>query len=414
MSSFGTVLRVSTFGESHGRALGVVMDGFPGNFLFSPSVVQESLERRRPGQSSVTTSRQEPDQLVIASGVQPAKQQGCLVTLGSTICMFVENVDHRPEDYQGKKQMRVVPLNDPTSPSVDATFPTGPELFATIPRPSHADLSYHLKFGVSARSGGGRSSGRETLARVAAGALCALYLRQQYAIEIVAFVSATGSVCLPEVTTFIPSVPNCVHQTALCGCTLTTAQVDASVMRCPCAVTSAKMQALAEAVRDDGDSIGSQVTCFIKNLPCGLGEPVFDKLSALLAHAMLSIPACKGFELGPGFSVVAMRGSINNDAIFSFDPSTKTCIMSSKNFNAGMQGGISNGSPVYFNVAFKPPSTISKSQRTIDTTGRPVEVQFIGRHDPVIGPRAVPVVEAMAALVVMDLLLLQQRNLLQP
>lgn len=354
-SSFGTLLKTTTFGESHGRGVGAVLDGLPAGLSLCEADIQGQLDRRRPGQSALTTERSEVDQVRILSGVDNGR------TLGTPIAMRVENQDQRPGDY-GEMD--------------------------TVPRPSHADYTYRVKYGIAARSGGGRASARETIGRVAAGAVADKWLREHYGIEIVAWVDAVGDIAAP----------------ALNIETLSRQSVDAHSVRCPDAATAAAMADLIAAVREAKDSVGGIVTCVCRNVPAGLGEPVFDKFEALLARAMLSIPATKGFEIGAGFAAARMRGSVHNDPFIERDGRLATA----SNHSGGIQGGISNGEPVVFRVAFKPPATIGLSQQTVDYQGRPATLEARGRHDPCVVPRAVAIVEAMAALVIGDLILRQQ------
>jgi chorismate synthase len=356
-SSLGTVFRVTTFGESHCKGVGAVVDGCPARLPLTEADIQPQLDRRRPGQSALTTPRQEADQVTILSGTEKG------VTLGTPIALLVANRDQRPEDY-GE--------------------------MAAIPRPSHADWTYLLKYGIKASSGGGRSSARETIGRVAAGAIAEKLLRIRHGIEIVAWVSRAGSVECP-----MPDVA-----------AVTRAQVDASAVRCPDAASAARMIDLIQRTRDEADSVGGVLTCVCRNVPAGWGEPVFDKLEARLAHAMLSIPATKGFEIGSGFDGSRLKGSEHNDRFEVRDGRLRT----RTNNSGGVQGGISNGEPIVFRVAFKPPATIGKAQPTVDLDGNEVVLEAKGRHDPCVVPRAVPIVEAMAALVLIDLSLCQGRN----
>lgn len=356
-SSLGTVFRVTTFGESHCKGVGAVVDGCPARLPLTEADLQPQLDRRRPGQSALTTPRQEADQVTILSGTEKG------VTLGTPIALLVANRDQRPEDY-GE--------------------------MAAIPRPSHADWTYLLKYGIKASSGGGRSSARETIGRVAAGAIAEKLLRIRHGIEIVAWVSRAGSVECP-----MPDVA-----------AVTRAQVDASAVRCPDAASAARMIDLIQRTRDEADSVGGVLTCVCRNVPAGWGEPVFDKLEARLAHAMLSIPATKGFEIGSGFDGSRLKGSEHNDRFEVRDGRLRT----RTNNSGGVQGGISNGEPIVFRVAFKPPATIGKAQPTVDLDGNEVVLEAKGRHDPCVVPRAVSIVEAMAALVLIDLSLCQGRN----
>jgi chorismate synthase len=354
-SSFGTLLKTTTFGESHGRAVGAVLDSLPAGLALREADIQAQLDRRRPGQSELTTERSEVDRVRILSGLENGR------TLGTPIAMRVENRDQRPGDY-GEMDL--------------------------VPRPSHADYTYRVKYGIAARSGGGRASARETVGRVAAGAAADKWLREDYGIDIVAWVASVGNIAAPDLNLE----------------TLSRQSVDAHPVRCPDPKTAAAMTDLITAVRTARDSVGGIVSCVCRNVPAGIGEPVFDKLEALLAHAMLSIPATKGFEIGSGFAAARMRGSRHNDVFVERNGRLATAT----NHSGGVQGGISNGEPVVFRVAFKPPATIGLPQETVDYQGRPATLEARGRHDPCVVPRAVPIVEAMAALVIGDLILRQQ------
>jgi chorismate synthase len=354
-SSFGALFRVTTFGESHGAGVGVVVDGCPPGMKLKEADIQPQLDRRRPGQSTLTTPRQETDQVRILSGVEGGR------TLGTPIGLLVANRDQRPGDYAAMSR---------------------------IPRPSHADFTTEAKYGIRAASGGGRSSARETVGRVAAGAIAEKYLRENFGVEIVAWVSAVG-----EWDASLPDMDR-----------LTREEVDLTPVRCPDSATASRMEEAILWAKDEGDSLGGIVTCVCRNVPAGLGEPVFDKLEALLAHAMLSLPATRGFDLGSGFAGTRMRGSSHNDPFVWKEGRLGT----RTNFSGGVQGGISNGEPIPFRVAFKPPATIGRTQRTADMDGREVELAAEGRHDPCVLPRAVPIVEAMTALVLADLALIQK------
>ncbi|MBL8027423.1 MAG: chorismate synthase [Fibrobacteres bacterium] len=348
-SSFGKSFRVSTFGESHCKAVGAVVDGCPAGIKLTETDIQPQLTRRRPGQSKISTPRDEKDTVTILSGTENG------ITLGTPIAMMVLNEDQRPNDY---KEMEFVP------------------------RPSHADFTYLMKYGVKAQSGGGRSSARETIGRVAAGALAEKILKEKHGIEIIAWVSSVGDIDCTQ-----PNFDTINRQI-----------IDANIVRCPDSNAAAEMESLILKVKDEKDSIGGIVSCVIRNVPAGWGEPVFDKLEALLAHAMLSLPASKGFEFGSGFAGVKMRGSEHNDPFVMKNGKlgTKT------NFSGGIQGGISNGEHIYFRVAFKPPATIGLPQKTADMNGKEVILEAKGRHDPCVVPRAVPMVETMAALVLIN------------
>lgn len=354
-STFGTLFRVTTFGESHCKGVGAVVDGCPPRMALSEADIQPQLDRRRPGQSALSTPRNEQDAVTILSGTENG------FTLGTPIGLFVANRDQRPGDYKGMQ---------------------------SIPRPSHADFTYQLKYGVRASSGGGRSSARETIGRVAAGAIAEKMLREGYGVEIVAWVSSVGSIDAPGVN----------------EAKLTRAEVDGSAVRCPDEASAKAMTEAIEAARDARDSIGGIVTCVCRGVPPGWGEPVFDKLEAKLAQAMLSLPATKGFEIGSGFAGTRMRGSEHNDPFMM----KKDRLGTRTNRSGGVQGGISNGESILIRVAFKPPATIGLPQRTADFDGNETTLEATGRHDPCVVPRAVPIVEAMAALVLADAALCQK------
>ncbi len=357
-SIFGTLYRVSTFGESHCKGVGVVVDGCPPNLSLTEDDIQPQLDRRCPGQSDVTTARDEKDKVSILSGTENG------VTLGTPIALLVANRDQRPVDYSD---------------------------MASIPRPSHADYSYQMKYGIRASSGGGRSSARETIGRVAAGAIAEKILQERFGIEIVSWVNS--------VATF--SAINLDLNT------ISRSSVDKSLVRCPdLQIADSMMEAIKDAKRNN-DSLGGIVSCICRNVPAGWGEPVFDKIEAKLAQAMMSLPATKGFEIGSGFSGTRILGSEHNDMFFKKGENLGT----RTNNSGGVQGGISNGEPIVFNIAFKPPATIGKPQQTVDFDGNPVILEAKGRHDPCVVPRAVPIVETMAALVLLDLALRQQAKL---
>ena len=357
------------------------------------SDIQPQLTRRRPGQSALTTPRDEKDRVHIQSGTEFG------ITLGTPIGLMVKNEDQRPKDYGGSTM----------------------DMF---PRPSHADFTYQEKYGVRASSGGGRSSARETIARVAAGTIAEKYLNQAHNVEIVAFVSSVGEEELFPPTQEHPApFANPAHLKLLD--TITRGGVDSFIpVRCPDQGASDRMAAKVAEFRDKKDSIGGTVTCVIRNPPVGLGEPCFDKLEASLAQAMLSIPATKGFEIGSGFGGTAIPGSIHNDPFASVDNDTSngltnghtqtnhyhqpSGLRTTTNNSGGIQGGISNGSPIYFRVAFKPPATIGQAQHTASFAGVQGTLEAKGRHDPCVVPRAVPIVEAMAALVIMDAVMAQE------
>ena len=317
-STFGNIFRVTTFGESHGGGVGAVVDGCPPGMELAEADIQRQLDRRRPGRSGISTPRDEADQVTIRSGVEGGR------TLGTPIMLLVKNRDQRPGDYGAMAQ---------------------------IPRPSHADYTYQMKYGIRAASGGGRASARETIGRVAAGAIAEKWLRLAYGIEIVAWVSAVGAITCPPADTR----------------TISRAEVDAHITRCPHPESAARMQALIEEVLAAKDSTGGIVSCVCRNVPAGLGEPVFAKLEAELARAMLSIPAAKGFDIGSGFAGAAMRGSEHNDAFVQKGDRLGTLT----NHSGGVQGGISNGEDIVFRVAFKPVATIGRPQETVDFDGKP-------------------------------------------
>jgi chorismate synthase len=345
-NTYGSVFRITTFGESHGPAIGVVIDGCPAGLPVDEAFIQAELDRRRPGQSKITTQRKEPDTARILSGVFEGK------TTGAPIALVIDNHDQRSADYS----------------HIEKTF-----------RPSHADYTYTVKYGLRDYRGGGRSSARETAARVAAGAIAKLLLKQQ-GITIHAYVSQVGNIEAPPYGK------------------LDLRLTENSIVRCPDAGAAEKMIELIDQVRLARDTIGGTVTCVAQHVPPGLGEPVFDKLHAELAKAMLSINAVKGFEYGIGFAGVAWRGSQHNDAFVPQDGRIRTAT----NHSGGIQGGISNGEDIYFRVAFKPVATIMQEQQTVDADGNPATVSGRGRHDPCVVPRAVPIVEAMTALVLAD------------
>lgn len=361
LSTFGHLFRATTFGESHGKGVGVIVDGCPSRVPLDEARVQAQLDRRRPGQTHLNTPRDEKDRVTIQSGVQDG------VTLGTPISLFVANRDQRPGDYST--------MDD-------------------VPRPSHADLTYVAKYGIKARSGGGRASARETIGRVAAGSVADALLAT-FGIEIVAWVSAVGA----------------IRSEAVDEHTVTRCDVDQSIIRCPDADADEQMIALVEEVLDAHDSIGGIVTCVCRGVPQGWGEPAFGKLEAMLAQGMLSIPATKGFEIGTGFAGTCMRGSEHNDAFLLREDGRLGTLT---NRSGGIQGGISNGEPILFRVAFKPVATIGRAQPTVDYEGRNVVLEARGRHDPCVLPRAVPVVEGMAACVLADAALLHARMRLSP
>jgi chorismate synthase len=350
-NSFGQIFRITTFGESHGEAIGVIIDGCPSQLEVDLDYIQGELDKRKPGQSKITTQRKESDTVKILSGVFEGK------TTGTPIAMIIPNEDQRSKDY---------------THNVD------------VFRPSHADYTYQTKYGIRDHRGGGRSSARETAARVAAGALAKLLLKTQ-GIEIVAHVSSVGKINAPEVE--VKNADQFIEER------------EKNIVRCADQLVAAEMIEYIDGIRKQGDTVGGKVSCHIINCPVGLGEPVFDKLHADLGKAMLSINAVHGFEYGSGFAGSEMRGSEHND-IFSKNESGD--IETLTNYSGGIQGGISNGMPIEFKVAFKPVATIMHNQATIDSEGNAAEISGKGRHDPCVVPRAVPIVEAMAALVIAD------------
>jgi chorismate synthase len=348
-NTFGQLFRVTTFGESHGGGVGVVIDGCPSNIELSEAEIQRELDRRRPGQSRITTQRKEEDRCEILSGVFDGK------TLGTPIAILVRNKDARPEDYV--------------------------ELAEKF-RPSHADFTYEAKYGIRNWQGGGRASARETIGRVAAGAVAKKILSGLYAeFETVAYVAQ-------------------IHEVAakINRSSVKAKDIEKNIVRCPDATAAKKMVSLIEQVRGQGDSVGGVIECLVRGIPPGIGEPVFDKLEADLAKAMLSIPATKGFEIGSGFAATRMQGSQHNDP-FEMHAGK---IRAATNNSGGVQGGISNGEEIYFRVAFKPTATIGHEQKTVTSSHHQTRFAARGRHDPCVLPRAVPIVEAMAALVLCD------------
>lgn len=352
-NSFGHIFKLTTFGESHGAAIGGVIDGCPPNMDVDLVEIQLQLDRRKPGQSSITTQRKEGDEVEILSGILDGK------TLGTPIGFVIRNKDQKSQDYSKLKD---------------------------VYRPSHADYTYQEKYGIRDYRGGGRSSARETACRVVAGALAAQILKTK-GILIQGFVQQIAHLDLNDDYQDIDFT-----------------KIEENEVRCPSAELAGKMIALIKEVRAEGDSLGGVVSCRITNPVVGLGEPVFDRLNADLAKAMFSINAVKGFELGSGFGSIYMKGSEHNDAFEAEDGKVKT----TSNYSGGIQGGISNGEDIYFNVAFKPVATIVKEQNTVDEDGNAVQLSAEGRHDPCVVPRAVPIVESMAALVMLDHLLRYQ------
>ena len=349
-NTYGTIFKLSTFGESHGKAIGGVIDGCPAGIELDLNAIQRDLDRRKPGQSAIVTQRKEPDEVEFFSGIFEGK------TTGTPIGFAIHNTNQKSNDYSHIKDSY---------------------------RPSHADYVYDEKYGIRDYRGGGRSSARETASRVVAGAIAKQFLAP---IEINAYVSAVGHIRLN-------TDPSKIDLSL----------IENNPVRCPDPVMAAEMEDYIKQIRKEGDTIGGVVSCIIKNVPVGLGEPVFDKLHAELGKAMLSINAVKGFEYGSGFEGTQMKGSAHND-LFNSDGTTKT------NRSGGIQGGITNGMDIYFRVAFKPVATIMKNQETINSSGETVAMQGKGRHDPCVVPRAVPIVEAMAALVLADFQLLKRTN----
>lgn len=354
-NTFGHLFRVTTFGESHGGGVGVVVDGCPPRLEISTEAIQFELDRRRPGQSKITTPRKEADRCEILSGIFEGK------TTGTPISILVRNQDQRSQDY---------------------------DEMATTYRPSHADATYDAKYGIRNHQGGGRSSARETIGRVAAGAIAKAILRQAAGVEIIGYVRRIKDL-----------------EGAIDSETVTLEQVESNIVRCPDGEVAERMIELVERFRDQGDSLGGVVECVARHVPKGLGMPVFDKLEADLAKAVMSLPATKGFEIGSGFAGTLMAGSEHNDEFYTDDRGT---IRTATNRSGGIQGGISNGETILIRVAFKPTATIRKEQKTVTREGEAVTLAAKGRHDPCVLPRAVPMVEAMVALVLCDHLLRQQ------
>lgn len=345
-NSFGKIFKLTTFGESHGEAIGGVIDGCPAGIEIDLARVQQEMDRRRPGQSAIVTQRKEPDTVKFLSGIFEGK------STGTPIGFVIENANQKSKDYSHNKDSY---------------------------RPSHADYTYDQKYGFRDYRGGGRSSARETACRVVAGAIAKQVISE---LKITAFTASVGEISLNKDYREVDFK-----------------EIEKNIVRCPDKLTAEKMEAYIKEIRSQGDTVGGVVECVIQNVPVGLGEPVFDKLHAQLGKAMLSINAVKGFEFGSGFSGSKMKGSEHND-LFNKDGSTQT------NNSGGVQGGISNGMDIYFKVAFKPVATIMQKQQTINNKGEQVEMQGKGRHDPCVVPRAVPIVEAMAALVITDFFLL--------
>ncbi|REG86260.1 chorismate synthase [Winogradskyella sediminis] len=349
-NSFGKLFKLTTYGESHGKAIGGIIDGCPSGIKIDLEAIQHDLDRRKPGQSKIVTQRKEPDTVEFYSGIFEG------VTTGTPIGFVIHNTNQKSKDYSHIKD---------------------------VYRPSHADYTYDKKYGIRDYRGGGRSSARETASRVVAGAIAKQMLSN---IKIHAFTSSVGDIFIDK-----------PYQD------LDFSKTESNVIRCPDEASAEKMISKVEAIKKQGDTIGGTVTCVIQNVPVGLGEPVFDKLHAELGKAMLSINAVKGFEYGSGFCGAKMKGSEHND-LFNEDGSTKS------NLSGGIQGGISNGMDIYFRVAFKPVATVIQKQDALNSAGEIVEMQGKGRHDPCVVPRAVPIVEAMAALVIADNMLLRRQE----
>jgi chorismate synthase len=354
-SSFGQLFRISTFGESHGGAVGVILEGCPPRLTLDLAAIQAELDRRRPGQSRITTPRKEDDRVEILSGLLDG------VTLGTPIALLVRNKDQRPQDYQ----------------EMEVAY-----------RPSHADATYQAKYGIQARSGGGRASARETIGRVAAGAIAKQLLAHVAGTEVIAWVKRIHTI-----------------EASIDPASVSLEAVEANIVRCPDGASAERMIERIEAIGRDGDSCGGVIECLVRRPPVGLGMPVFDKLEADLAKAVMSLPATKGFEIGSGFAGTLLLGSEHNDA---FLPTGDGRLRTATNNSGGIQGGISNGEPILIRVAFKPTATIRKEQQTINAAGEATTLAAKGRHDPCVLPRAVPMVEAMVALVLADHLLRQQ------
>ena len=349
-NTIGKLFKLTTYGESHGKAIGGIIDGCPAGLTLDFDAIQDELNRRKPGQSKIVTQRKEPDSVEFYSGIFEG------VTTGTPIGFVIHNTNQKSKDYSHIKD---------------------------VYRPSHADYTYEKKYGVRDYRGGGRSSARETASRVVAGAIAKQMLAS---IEINAFTSSVGDIFIDK-----------PYQD------LDFSKTESNIIRCPDEATAEKMISKVEEIKKQGDTIGGTITCVIKNVPVGLGEPVFDKLHAELGKAMLSINAVKGFEYGSGFCGAKMKGSEHND-LFNEDGTTKT------NLSGGIQGGISNGMDIYFRVAFKPVATVIQKQDALNSAGEIVEMQGKGRHDPCVVPRAVPIVEAMAALVIADYMLLRRQE----
>lgn len=362
MNTFGIIFRLTTFGESHGTAVGGIIDGMPAGVEVDEAFLQQEMARRRPGQSAITTGRNEQDHVELLSGVFEGR------TTGTPIGFEVRNANQHSSDYENIRNLY---------------------------RPSHADYTYTSKYGIRDHRGGGRSSARETLSRVVGGALAKMALRQ-YGITVTAYTSQVGNIALDKDWTAYDL-----------------SQIEQNAVRCPDPEAAARMEQLIREVKADGDTIGGVITCIIQGVPAGLGEPVFGRLNAALGAAMLSINACKGFEYGLGFADCGRRGS---EMIDTFVPAEESVVPMAEgsnvgllsNHSGGIQGGISNGAPIYFRCAFKPVATLLRPVETIDKDGQKTTLQARGRHDPCVLPRAVPIVEAMAAMTILDYLLLNK------
>ena len=356
-NTFGKQFKITSWGESHGPAIGVTLDGFPSLFKIDVEHIQSELQRRKPGQSEISTQRKEEDSIEILSGLFDGK------TTGAPISMLIWNKDQRSKDYNHLKN---------------------------VFRPSHADFTYQAKYGIRDWKGGGRASARETIARVASGAIAKQWLASKFNTEILGFVKQISDL-----------------KAQISNSSINHESIESNIVRCPDNKIANKMIEKIKEARKNGDSLGGIIECVSKNVPVGLGEPVFDKLDADLAKAILSIPACKGFEIGSGFSGIEMTGSEHNDEFFVNDDNK---IKTKTNHSGGVQGGISNGEDIILRAAFKPTATIIRSQKTVDSEHNTVELKGKGRHDPCVLPRAVPIVEAMVAIVIADHALLNTTN----
>ena len=363
-NSFGNIFKLTSFGESHGTAIGGIIEGCPAGLKIDLNFIQSELQRRKPGQSALTSNRKEDDAVEFLSGIFEG------VTLGTSIGFIIQNKDHNSSDYSHLKD----------------TY-----------RPSHADFTYEQKYGLRDYRGGGRSSARETACRIVAGAIAKLFLNH-YKIKVNAFVKQIGNIQLEQNFD-----------------TLDLTKIESNLVRCPHEAIADKMIEAIELAKKEGDTLGGIIQCVVQNVPVGLGEPVFDKLHAVLGHAMLSINATKGFEIGSGFTSVNYKGSELNDVFVAnsslrTEPGNDDKIVTKTNNSGGIQGGISNGMPIYFNVAFKPVATIMQQQHSVNKEGEEIVIEGKGRHDPCVLPRAVPIVESMAAMVIADFLLLARSN----